>query len=108
MEYTGLRPGEKLYEEKLMAEEGLRRTENKLIHIGCPIPFDTETFLDNLYELNEIAYRNDENIRSYVERIVPTYHPTYNSQKVIPDPVLIDEERKQETEQTEKEAAMAT
>ena len=106
IEYTGLRPGEKLYEEKLMAEEGLRRTDNKLIHIGCPIPFDTETFLDNLDELNEIAYRNDESIRSYVERIVPTYHPTYNSQKVIPDPVLIEDEKR--AEKTEKEAAMAT
>ncbi len=106
IEYTGLRPGEKLYEEKLMAEEGLRRTENKLIHIGCPIPFDTETFLDNLDELNEIAYRNDESIRSYVERIVPTYHPTYNSQKVIPDPVLIEDEKS--AGKAEKEAAMAT
>ena len=107
IEYTGLRPGEKLYEEKLMAEEGLKRTANKLIHIGCPIPFDTETFLDNLYELNEIAYRNDENIRSYVEQIVPTYHPTYNSQKVIPDPVLTAEERTPEHNK-EQEAAMAT
>ena len=107
IEYTGLRPGEKLYEEKLMAEEGLKRTANKLIHIGCPIPFDTETFLDNLYELNEIAYRNDENIRSYVERIVPTYHPTYNSQKVIPDPVLAEEEKAPEHHK-EQEAAMAT
>ena len=107
IEYTGLRPGEKLYEEKLMAEEGLRRTDNKLIHIGCPIPFDTENFLDELYELNEIAYRNDESIRSYVERIVPTYHPTYNSQKVIPDPVLIPEEKEPEAK-IEREAALAT
>lgn len=44
IEYTGLRPGEKLYEEKLMAEEGLKRTPNKLIHIGNPIPFDTAEF----------------------------------------------------------------
>ena len=60
----------------------------------------------SLDELNEIAYRNDESIRSYVERIVPTYHPTYNSQKVIPDPVLIEDEKRAAA--TEKEAAMAT
>ena len=48
IEYTGLRPGEKLYEEKLMAEEGLKTTENKLIYIGCPIPFDTDEFLEQL------------------------------------------------------------
>ena len=88
IEYTGLRPGEKLYEEKLMAEEGLKTTDNKLIHIGCPIPFDTDHFLDELDELSEIAARNDEKIREYVEKIVPTYHPTYNGQKVLPDPVL--------------------
>ena len=45
LEYTGLRPGEKLYEEKLMAEEGIKKTDNELIHIGKPIPFDTEVFL---------------------------------------------------------------
>ena len=88
IEYTGLRPGEKLYEEKLMAEEGLKTTENKLIHIGCPIPFDTDLFLGQLGKLIEIAYRNDERIRAFVENLVPTYHPTYNGQKVIPDPVV--------------------
>lgn len=46
--YLGLRPGEKLYEEKLMAEEGLKKTKNDLIHIGCPIPFDIEEFLEQL------------------------------------------------------------
>ena len=92
IEYTGLRPGEKLYEEKLMAEEGLKTTENKLIHIGCPIPFDTDQFLGQLSDLIEIAYRNDERIRTFVERLVPTYHPTYNGQKVFPDPVVIDSE----------------
>lgn len=92
IEYTGLRPGEKLYEEKLMAEEGLKRTDNKLIHIGCPIPFDTDAFLFSLDELIEVAYRNDEHIRSYVEGLVPTYHPTYNGQRVLPDPVVTDPE----------------
>ena len=51
MTLAGLRPGEKLYEEKLMAEEGLKRTENDLIHIGCPIPFDTDEFLGELDDL---------------------------------------------------------
>ena len=103
IEYTGLRPGEKLYEEKLMAEEGLKTTDNKLIHIGCPIPFDTDRFLEELGELIDVAYRNDSNIRSFVERIVPTYHPTYNGQRVLPDPVLQTER----TEDQEKEAVPA-
>ena len=75
IEYTGLRPGEKLYEEKLMAEEGLKKTENELIHIGCPIPFDIEEFLKELDALMEAAYKNDEHIRERVEKIVTTYHP---------------------------------
>ena len=49
--YTGLRAGEKLYEEKLMSEEGLRTTLNHLIHIGSPIPFDTDEFLNKLQSL---------------------------------------------------------
>ena len=102
IEYTGLRPGEKLYEEKLMAEEGLKTTENKLIHIGCPIPFDTDRFLVELGELIEVAYRNDKQIRTAVEKIVPTYHPTYNGQRILPDPVV--EEQKPEKE--EKTAAL--
>lgn len=75
IEYTGLRPGEKLYEEKLMAEEGMKRTDNDLIHIGCPIPFDEDTFLKQLVSLTEHAYENDENIRELVQEIVTTYHP---------------------------------
>ena len=75
IEYTGLRPGEKLYEEKLMAEEGLKKTENELIHIGCPIPFDIEEFLKELDALTEAAYKNDDKIRERVEKIVTTYHP---------------------------------
>ena len=75
IEYTGLRPGEKLYEEKLMAEEGLKKTKNDLIHIGCPIPFDIEEFLDQLEELMEAAYKNREDIRERVEKVVSTYHP---------------------------------
>lgn len=75
IEYTGLRPGEKLYEEKLMAEEGLKSTPNSLIHIGCPIPFDMDKFLVDLEELMVACYENRENIREMVEAIVPTYHP---------------------------------
>ena len=73
--YSGLRPGEKLYEEKLMAEEGLRKTENDLIHIGCPIPFDTDEFLRELEGLMAAAYSNKRDIRSRVARIVKTYTP---------------------------------
>lgn len=75
IEYTGLRPGEKLYEEKLMAEEGLKRTPNKLIHIGNPIPFDTAEFRAQLEELMNAAYDNDDDIRTIVEKMVPTYIP---------------------------------
>lgn len=73
--YTGLRPGEKLFEEKLMAEEGLKKTENDLIHIGCPIPFDVDTFLRQLDGLMDVAYKNKENIRDTVQKMVSTYHP---------------------------------
>ena len=75
VEYTGLRPGEKLYEEKLMAEEGLKNTPNHLIHIGCPIPFDVDKFVIQLKELMEVCYENSENIRELVANIVPTYRP---------------------------------
>lgn len=75
VEYTGLRPGEKLYEEKLMAEEGLKKTPNSLIHVGCPIPFETDIFLEQMQSLMEAAYTNDEHIREKVAEIVTTYHP---------------------------------
>ncbi|MCR4708557.1 MAG: polysaccharide biosynthesis protein [Clostridiales bacterium] len=78
--YTGLRPGEKLYEEKLMAEEGLQRTDNNLIHIGKPVDFDHDEFLRQLSLLMEEAFRNDEEaVRTRVAEIVPTYHPAENS-----------------------------
>jgi len=74
--YTGLRAGEKMYEEKLMEEEGLRTTPNKLIHIGCPISFDTDRFLQQLQQLMAAAYSGQEDrIRDIVSGIVPTYHP---------------------------------
>ena len=75
LEFTGLRPGEKLYEEKLMAEEGLKKTKNDLIHIGCPIPFDINEFLDELDGLLDAAYRNEDDMRERVQKIVSTYHP---------------------------------
>ena len=73
IEYTGLRPGEKLYEELLMAEEGIKETANKLIHIGKPIEMDEETFFDKLAELKEACYNDDESIKEKVQKLVPTY-----------------------------------
>ena len=75
LEFTGLRPGEKLYEEKLMAEEGLKKTKNDLIHIGCSIPFDINEFLDELDGLLDAAYRNEDDMKERVQKIVSTYHP---------------------------------
>lgn len=73
IEYTGLRPGEKLYEEKLMAEEGLQKTDNDLIHIGNPIKFDEDVFLDRLEGLMLAAYSNKEDgIRDLVIEMVGT------------------------------------
>ncbi len=79
--YTGLRPGEKLYEEKLMAEEGLQKTANALIHIGNPVPFDTDIFLGQLKKLMDAAYENDDAICGAVEKMVPTYHPALAGQQ---------------------------
>ena len=73
IEFTGLRPGEKLYEELLMSEEGLQETENKLIHIGKPIEFDEGKFLSDLEELRRIAEEDSLDIRRKVREIVPTY-----------------------------------
>lgn len=75
IEYTGLRPGEKLYEEKLMAEEGMKKTANDLIHIGQPIPFDVDTFLHQLKDLAEASYNNAPDIVNKVEEVVTTFHP---------------------------------
>ena len=76
--YTGLRPGEKLYEEKLMAEEGMERTSNAQIHIGKPIYFDAESFIFQLKQLMQAAYENDSAIRQAVAAVVSTYHPADN------------------------------
>jgi len=79
--YTGLRPGEKLYEEMLMDEEGLQETENKLIHIGKPIEMDDDWFREKLHELNEASKRESDEIRKLVSEVVPTYQYTPNKQK---------------------------
>lgn len=73
IEYTGLRPGEKLYEELLMDEEGLQDTENKMIHIGKPIDMDEEKFMHQLIQLRDAANEDSDAIRAMVKEIVPTY-----------------------------------
>lgn len=73
IEYTGLRPGEKLYEEKLMKEEGMQTTANKLIYIGKPIEMDDAWFKGKLEELDRDSKEDDENIKKYVQEVVPTY-----------------------------------
>lgn len=92
--YTGLRPGEKLYEEKLMSEEGLKTTPNKLIHIGSPIPFDEDVFLKQLQEMMEAAYNGeDKKVRDMVAQTVTTYHPAgegnNTAQTKIPEGMLV-------------------
>lgn len=74
IKYTGLRPGEKLYEELLMEEEGLRSTENERIHIGRPIEMDEEEFLKDLEELYQAAYAETDHMKKIVKKLVPTYN----------------------------------
>ena len=75
IEIVGLRPGEKLYEELLMAEEGLQSTTNDLIFIGKPIDLDGEKFLEELNHLIQVAYNNGDTIKSEIEKVCDTYHP---------------------------------
>ena len=75
IKYTGLRPGEKLYEELLMKEEGMRSTPNKLIYIGQPLNINEAEFVAQLDKLEEACQRNDEDIRTLVRQMVPTYRP---------------------------------
>lgn len=75
IEFTGLRPGEKLYEEMLMAEEGMQDTDNKLIHIGKPIQMDEEKFMQQLNDLRDYVVQEPDDIRRVVQEIVPTYTP---------------------------------
>lgn len=80
IEYTGLRPGEKLYEELLMAEEGLRKTKNELIFIGRPLELPPK-FLDWVREMEEVCYENPDNIKRLVHEIVPTYQFTEQTEQ---------------------------
>ncbi|MEE0967436.1 MAG: nucleoside-diphosphate sugar epimerase/dehydratase, partial [Bacilli bacterium] len=73
--YTGLRPGEKLYEELLMEEEGLQKTDNSSVFIGKPIEFNDDLFVKQLKELKEVIYQEKDDIKQYIHNIVPTYQP---------------------------------
>ena len=73
VEYTGLRPGEKLYEELLMDEEGIQNTANKLIYIGKPIVMDDNLFIEQLKKLDEISKQDNNEIKYVVKEVVPTY-----------------------------------
>lgn len=79
--YTGLRPGEKLYEEKLMEEEGMKTTPNHLIHIGKPIPFDTDYFLEELQHLADCCYKDTNETIELVHEMVPTFHSSESDLK---------------------------
>ena len=79
--YTGLRPGEKLYEELLMGEEGMQETANRKIHIGKPIDMDDAWFMDKLRELDEASRAESDDIRRLVSEVVPTYHYQNTRQK---------------------------
>ncbi len=72
--FTGLRPGEKMYEELLLKEEGLKETANKMIYIGKPLEFDEEVFEEQLKNLESASLKEADNIRELVKEIVPTYH----------------------------------
>ena len=78
IEFTGLRPGEKLYEELLMGEEGLEQTDNNLIHVGKPIEFDEEWFSERLENLKEAMYDDSCDIRALIHELVPTYKEAKN------------------------------
>lgn len=78
--FTGLRPGEKLYEEILMEEEGMQDTKNKMIHIGKPIEMDETQFIEQLEELRNYVIEEPDDIRQKIQEIVKTYHPQMDSQ----------------------------
>ena len=92
--YTGLRPGEKLYEELLMGAEGLQETPNKLIHIAEPIEMDDEKFEESVTRLYEAATRETEDPRPLIAQVIPTYHP--GSVGDLKSKELAAAERKQE------------
>ncbi len=73
IEFTGLRPGEKLYEELLMSEEGLTATDNNLIHIGKPIDIDEKVFFETIEQMKAVMYNDNADVRSLVKKLVPTF-----------------------------------
>lgn len=73
IQFTGLRPGEKMYEERLMAEEGMQETANKMISIGKPIQFDEERFMKQLEELRDYVVQEPDDIREHIKQMVDTY-----------------------------------
>ena len=75
IEFTGLRPGEKLYEELLMEEEGMKETDNRLIHIGKPIELDEEQLFVQLNQLKRAVSEECGNTKELIQQIVPTYNP---------------------------------
>ena len=89
IEYTGLRPGEKLFEEMLMDEEGLEKTDNSLIYIGQPLVFDGEAFLQKLDELYDEAYSETEDMKALISELVPTYR--VKEEDIVRDRKRIDE-----------------
>ena len=95
IKFTGLRPGEKLYEELLMDEEGLEATENSLIHIGKPIDIDEDKFFSGLEELSEIMYDDTADIRRVVKKIVTTYR---EPSEQVPSVTFLKKEEEQEAE----------
>ncbi len=81
VKYTGLRPGEKLYEERLMTEEGMKPTDNEKIHIGKPIPFEVDVFLKQLEELARASYENSDRTVELMQKVVPTFQPVEQEMK---------------------------
>ncbi len=81
IQFTGLRPGEKLYEEMLMDEEGLTKTSNNRIFIGHPIKLDEDVLMNDLKTLKELAYSDGGDIKTMLNKIVPTYHTASQSEQ---------------------------
>lgn len=82
--YTGLRPGEKLYEELLLSGEGMQKTANDLIYIGGEAPFDEALLSEKLTELSELHEGEEMLLRTKISALVPTYHMTENDAKRMP------------------------
>ena len=93
IEYTGLRPGEKLYEELLMNEEGLKSTENKKIHIGKPIEFSEDEFFRHLKKIYYAAnHNNKDEVEAIIAEMVPTYHHEKTGTESLPEDISTGEE----------------